>query len=216
MNTNIHKYLVELQARDDVVGIILFGSWARGNNRPDSDVDLLVIVEQGFKRTVEYWDTQAFEITYTTEQGAHDYWQANPDDAVELWTVAQVLFDRNGTVALLRQFAQQIKEQGKSPLTAEQYDHSKFDAYDQVKAIVGLAASDPVTARMLLSTKLFHLTELFFDIRQWWTPPPKQRLRVIKDRNEALYTLIRRFYNEQALAEQIRIIRSIIPIVFDT
>lgn len=216
MNTSTQKYLSVLQTRVDVVGIILFGSWARGNNRATSDVDLLVIVEQGFKRTVEYWDAQVFEVTYTTEQGARDYWQANPDDAVELWSVAQVLFDRNGTIARLQQFAQQIKEHGKSPLTPDVYAHFKFDAYDQVKAIASLAASDPVTARMLLFAELFHLTELFFDIRQWWTPPPKQRLALIKDRNKALYTFISRLYNEHTLTEQINIMRSIITIVFDT
>lgn len=31
----------------ELVGIVVFGSWTRGEPRPDSDVDLLVIVEDG-------------------------------------------------------------------------------------------------------------------------------------------------------------------------
>ena len=114
MNTVTQQYIEKLQKSPDVLGIILFGSWARGNNRVDSDVDLLVIVQEGLKRTVEYREGQAFEITYTTEQGAMEYWQSNPDDAVELWRSAKVLFDRDGTVARLRQAGNEIKERGKS------------------------------------------------------------------------------------------------------
>lgn len=54
LNAIAQQYIEELQTDSNVLGIILFGSWARGNNRPDSDVDLLVIVQDGFKRTVEY------------------------------------------------------------------------------------------------------------------------------------------------------------------
>jgi predicted nucleotidyltransferase len=216
MNTSTQQYIEELQTNSHILGIILFGSWARGNNRPDSDVDLLVIVQHGFKRTVEYREGQAFEITYTTEQGAMAYWQSNPDDAIELWNIAKVLFDRDGTLARLQKSARELKEKGKLPLTADQHEHYKFDAHDQLKAIAGLATSDPATARMLLSTKVFQLTELFFDTRQLWTPPPKQRLAIIKDINHNLYNLISRYYDESSIFKQITIVQSIITIVFDT
>lgn len=36
MNKETQTFLEELKQRSDVLGVILFGSWARGNNRPDS------------------------------------------------------------------------------------------------------------------------------------------------------------------------------------
>ncbi|HEU5103103.1 MAG TPA: nucleotidyltransferase domain-containing protein [Roseiflexaceae bacterium] len=215
MNPIAQQFVEELQADPGVVGIVLFGSWARGNNRPDSDVDLLVIVEQGFKRTVEYRAGQAIEITYTTQQGAIDYWQANPDEAVELWNIARVLYDRDGTVARLRRAGDAIKANGKAPLEANQYEHAKFDAHDQLKAVEGLASSDPATASMLLSAKVLHLAELFYDTRQLWTPPPKQRLASIKDLDPDLYNLFSKYYEQYSLPERIAIVRSIIAAVFD-
>ena len=65
MNNVYDEFVEDLKKRSDVLGIILFGSWARGNNRPDSDVDLVVILKEGFRRTVEYRGSQAFEIIYT-------------------------------------------------------------------------------------------------------------------------------------------------------
>jgi hypothetical protein len=154
-------------------------------------------------------------MVYTTEQGAIEYWQSNPNDAVELWKVAKILFDRDGTVARLQQAGKEIKEKGKQALTTDQYEHFKFDVHDQLKAITELTGSDPTSAKMLLSIKVIQLMELFFDIRQLWTPPPKQRLAVIKAMNQTLYDLIERYYGEQSLPEQIKIVKSIVPIVFD-
>ena len=216
MNTNAQQYIEELQRDPEVLGIILFGSWARGNNRPDSDVDLLLIVQHGFKRTVEYRGGQAFEMVFTTEEAALEYWHSNPDEAIELWNIARVLFDRDGTVARLRNAANELKQKGKQPLTTAQYAHYKFDAHDQLNAIAGLATSDPVTARMLLSAKVIQLTELFFDIRQIWKPPPKQRLGIIKDIDYNLYNSISGYYEEHSLSRQIDIVQSIVRAVFDT
>ena len=42
MNEDTVQFIEELKTRQDVLGIILFGSWARGNNRPDSDVDVML------------------------------------------------------------------------------------------------------------------------------------------------------------------------------
>lgn len=215
MNSITQRFIEELQANPQVLGVILFGSWARGNNRPDSDVDLLVIVQDGFKRTVEYREGQAFEMIYITEQEAIEYWQSHPNDAVELWKVAKILFDREGTIARLQQVGNEIRERGKIPPTADQYAHYKFDVHDQLRAIEELAKSDPTTARMLLSVKVSQLSELFFDIRQLWTPPPKQRLAIIKDLNPKLYDLIARYYEEQILLEQMNIVKSMVALVFD-
>lgn len=216
MNKNAQQYIEELQTDPEILGVILFGSWARGNNRPDSDVDLLVIVQHGFKRTVEHRGGQAFEIIFTTEEAALEYWQSNPDEAIELWSIARLLFDRDGTIARLRNAASELKLKGKQPLTAEQYAHYKFDAHDQLKAIAGLATSDQLTARMLLSAKVIQLTELFFDLRQIWRPSPKQRLGIIKDINRAVYELISEYYEERSLSKQIDIVQSILSIVFDS
>src|SRR3989344_9630336 len=102
MNLETQNFVEELKKRQDVLGVILFGSWARGNNRPDSDVDLVVILTNGYRRTVEYRDKQAFEIIYTTEKGAFDYWESHKDDAAGLWEIAKILFDKDGTIEHLK------------------------------------------------------------------------------------------------------------------
>lgn len=209
MNTATERFVRTLQNDRQVLGIILFGSWARGNHRPESDVDLLVIRIDGFTRRVEQHDDQFFEITYTTEQGAITFWQANPDDAVELWRVAQVLFDRDGTVARLKAVGDAIEKQGKPPLSADQYAHMQFDSFDEIRAAEAMAADDPTTAKMLLALKVLQLSERFFDVRQLWTPPPKLRLPQIQQHHPALYKLIVASFDTASVSEQIRLAKQI-------
>jgi hypothetical protein len=215
MHTPLQQHVEALQADPNVLGILLFGSWARGNNRPDSDVDLLVIVREGFKRTVEYRDGQVFEITYTTEQGASQYWHSAPDDAVELWSIATMLFDRDGTIARLKRMGQAIQDQGKAAMEPDRYAHAQFDMRDQLRAVEKLAASDQITARLILSTKIVQLTELYFDLRQLWTPPPKQRLEILMRNDRAVYDLVVAYYEEASLPRQITIARALFDAVFD-
>ncbi len=202
LNSETQTFVEDLKKRPDVVGIVLFGSWARGNNRPNSDVDLLVILEEGFKRAVEYRADQAFEIIYTTEKSTVAFWESNKDDCAGFWEIAQILFDKDGTIQQLQTEAARILKDGKQPLDSDQLSHLRFDAEDQLKYLENILASDPTTANMLLTSKVLMLTGSFFDVRQLWIPAPKQRLAKIKDLNPEFYRLLEKFYATETTATE--------------
>jgi len=215
MNTETQKFLDELKQRPDVLGVIMFGSWARGNNRPDSDVDLVVILTEGYRRTIEHRNGQPFEIIYTTEKGAFDYWESHKDDAVGFWEVAKILYNKDGTIERLKIKIKEILNAGKKPIDEYQLGQFRFDSEDQLKYVESILASDPTTANLILTNKIFALTELFFDIRQIWTPAPKQRLTKIKGINLEFYSLLEKFYQESIpLKDKIETAKKIIPIIF--
>tara|TARA_B100000745_G_C20090113_1_gene372612 strand:- start:368 stop:1021 length:654 start_codon:yes stop_codon:yes gene_type:complete len=215
MNDETNKFLEELKQREDVLGVIMFGSWARGNNRPDSDVDLVVILTDGYRRTVEHKRGQAFEIIYTTEKGAFEYWESHKDDAAGLWEVAKILFDKDGTIERLKIKIKEVLDAGKKPIDKYQLGQFRFDVEDQLKYVEHILASDPTTANLILTNKVFGLTELFFDIHQMWTPAPKQRLKEIEKLSPEFYSLLKQFYQEQvAIKDKLEVARKITPIVF--
>jgi hypothetical protein len=215
LNDETQTFVEDLKQRSDVTGIVLFGSWARGNNRPDSDVDLLVILTDGFKRTVEYRNQQAFEIIYTTPQPALDFWKNNLNDCAGLWEVTQILYDKEGMVHQLQQAAEELLKLGKPPIDGDQLGQFRFDAEDQLRYVERIRHDDPTTANLILTNKVFALTELFFDIRQLWTPAPKQRLAKIQAISPELHILLEAFYHESTrLDEKLTIARNMLPIVF--
>ncbi len=214
MNEETKLFLEELKSRPDVLGVIMFGSWARGNNRPDSDVDLVIILTEGYRRTVEYKNKQAFEIIYTTEKSAVEFWQGKKDDCYGLWSVAKTLYDKDGTVERLKVEAEKIIKAGKKPIDEYQKGQFKFSSEDELVAIRSKVETDPATANLILSKSTLSLTELFFDLRLMWTPAPKQRLAKIKETSPELGDLFEKFYVSPSLEDRIEITEKIIPIVF--
>lgn len=214
MNEATQKFVGELKRRPNVVGVIMFGSWARGDNRPDSDVDLVIILTEGYRRTIEHRDGQDFEIIYTTEKSAFEYWESHKDDAAGLWAVAKVLYDKDGTVEQLKSKIQKVLDEGKKPIESYQLGQFRFDADDILKYVEYITETDPTTANLILTNKVFALTELFFDIRQKWTPAPKQRLAQIKEITPDLHSLLVEFYSNKNLQERLEIAKRIVPIIF--
>ncbi len=215
MNDATKNFVTELRARSEVLGVILFGSWARGNNRPGSDVDLVVILTEGYQRTVERHEGQVFEIIYTTEKGALDFWATHLDDAAGLWEVAKTLYDKDEVVVRLRERAQELLTKGKGAINDLQKAQLRFDAEDVFGYVESIHETDRTTANLMLANKVFALTELFFDLRQEWTPAPKQRLAIIADRSKPFHSLLSDFYDTHTeFAEKISLVRQMVPIVF--
>lgn len=215
LNKATKNFVEKLRYDENVLGVILFGSWARGNNRPDSDVDLVVILKEGYQRCVEIHDNQTFEIIYTTEQGAFDFWKSHLDDAFGLWDVAKVLVDKNGAIENLKNKITEVLEKGKPEINKLAIEQFRFDADDQIDYTEKIKESDITTSKMILNSKVFNLSSVYFDLRQKYTPAPKQRLSVIKEENLELYDKYIKFYeNSDNLSEQILIARGIINVVF--
>jgi len=216
MNQDTQEFLENLKGREDVLGIILFGSYARGNHRSDSDVDLVVILNEGYRRAVEYKYKQAFEIIYTTAEGALDFWKSHKDDCANLWEVAKILYDKDGTIETLKQEAENVIREGKKRIDSYQIGQFKFSAEDELSAVESLIENDSTTANLVLQKTVSSLTELFFDLRQLWTPAPKQIFKKIQEIKPELYTLLQDFYaTEQSLKAKLKTARAIVSSVFE-
>jgi predicted nucleotidyltransferase len=210
----LNIYLGKLKERENVLSVILFGSFARANNREGSDIDLLVVTIDVTKRSIEYFEGQAFEIVYTTEDDACKFYYANTQNAVRFWEVAQILFDRNGSAHRLQAVCEAIKAEGRRGLLPDVVAHARFDHEDSIRAVEAMIDTDPSGATFLLQTKVAALMLLYFDISQKWQPAPKQILPILRREHSALARLFDSFYTTNNVKQQIAIAKQIIPEVF--
>ncbi len=175
-----------------------------------------MILTEGYSRAVEYRGGQAFEIIYSTEKGAFDYWESNKDDAAGLWAVAKILFDRDGTIDRLKIKIKEVLNIGKKPIDEYQFEQFRFDSDDALKYVETILIIDPTSANLILTDKIFSLTELFFDIQQIWIPPPKQRLIKIKEVSFNFYVLLFEFYQEPTtLKMKLELAKKIVQFIFE-
>ena len=205
----LEKFTERLTEDNNTLSVILFGSQARGGSTPESDIDLVVILKEGYKRVAEYFEDQAFEIIYTTEQAAIEYWEKNKQDAVGLWTVAKVVFDRDGTGARLRDFGTKLCTELPPEVDASTLDHLRFDFEDSLKAIERVRENDAATASLLLHKKVASLIDLFFDLKRMWRPAPKQQIAQILNLDTDLGKIIQDFYTAESIENQVTLAKKI-------
>lgn len=204
----LESFLEELKNNLEIHGVILFGSYARGNARPNSDIDLIVVCNET-KRGVEERNGQFFEVVYVTEEDAKAFYLDNKDNAVRTWKVAQILFDRDGTAERIKQFVAAIEKEGKQKLSGDKLIHTRFDIEDSLRGIETNATINPTNTIYLMNIKLLSLLDLFFDVRGIWKPAPKQLLGEIQKQDQNLYHSVTSYYQEQNPQKRLTILKSI-------
>lgn len=177
------ELVMTLRSPDDIVAIILFGSQSTGKARPDSDVDLLVIVRSGFEQVSVEFRGQLFEITLVSEASTRDWWHSNPDHCVMLWRSARLLHGSAEDEYRLRQFAATIEKSGKRSIPAAEANKRHRAASYQLVSLRALAEHDPSSANLVLGEKMAGYVGDYFALRGLWSPAPKERLPTIRARD---------------------------------
>src|SRR3954447_14817425 len=117
MNEAIQRFVDELAGDPAVRGIILFGSHARGNARPDSDADLVILGERDqFEMGFAERGGQKFELLRWSEALAIRCAMDNGDNAAVFWQVARIMYARDGAPGRSRDHGAKMWANGKPPM----------------------------------------------------------------------------------------------------
>lgn len=216
MEAELISLVEELSGRPEVLGVALFGSVARGHNRPDSDIDVYVLVDEGSWRDVEGRGDQRFEFVYASEEASRAFWQASPDEFVHQWADARILLDKHGKLNAFRKEAKELRKEGKSALDGRTVRHRQFDAEDQLRAVRALTGSDPATAALVLHRLVEALTELAFSLQPEWVPAPKERLKRLRETSTLLAGAFEDFYRSHDLDDKIEAADRLVALTFSS
>jgi predicted nucleotidyltransferase len=213
----IRAFVDELSAEPGVCGIGLFGSQARGTAKVGSDADLLVLVEQpGFVMECTERDGQEFELVRLGEATAIQYFTDNRDAAADAWPTARILYDPQGRLGLVRDYALALVAEGKPPVDEARLEYLRLSSADHIRAAARLATTDVAAARMVLYDKVVDLTSLYFDVRQMWRPHLKRRMASIGELDREFHDLLGHFFaTDTTIDEQLRLAHLVVGRVFD-
>lgn len=186
MQEALNTFLEDLKSNSDNLAVALFGSHARGTQRPDSDIDLLVITKNINKRDVVKKYDREFEIVYSTAANCRFFYENDPDQYVRFWQHAKILFDPQKLLYRFQQEAHALFQQKKPALSEETIQHMVFNLTDQLHYIKSQISKDPANALRMLYSQLYLTLEFYFDYHQIWKPAPKEVLQELDRINPAL------------------------------
>ena len=214
MRREIELYAEEKAHNPSILGVAVFGSVARGDNRLDSDVDLFVLTDELERRGIEKIDDLSFEIVYSTEGGARTFATGRTDSFINLWKDSKILIDKDGGLSRLRDFAKEIQAAGKKELPEWKQKHVEFDISDSLRAIEAFRNNDQATAEMYLQRSIFTLLQYYFDQRGIWTPPPKKQLKWLRDHDSTMGERFDAFYKAPSMQDKQRIAGELVELMF--
>lgn len=155
----LEELVAEARRDDEVVGVLLTGSLARGDALPGTDVDLRVILGDGVSRPAlhEVRGGVPVEWGYADERAARDALEKAPMH-VYAYLDGRILHDPEGVLARLRQCAQErfdaylVSEVERAELAANL-------RYPAEKVRVALAGGDLLKAAFVTATASWYLIE---------------------------------------------------------
>lgn len=172
--------LQELKQDSTVVACLCFGSFARGDYRPGSDIDLLCLTRAPWRErrvrlvggvTVELFYNPPIQLDRELREAAIT---RNPA-TVLLLQESRVLWDGEGISAPLLALADEVHRQGPDPLSAFQILMLRYRLTDLLQDWLDLAG-EPGPQRLVEAELLQGMSEAFFDLRRQWRPKTKYRL----------------------------------------
>lgn len=149
----------EARNDDEIVGLLLTGSLARGDALPGTDIDLRYIVVDGIRRDFDrsYRNGVLVERGFANEESAQAELAAQPMH-VYAYLDGKVLYDPSGALGRLREQAQRRIEAYRTP-----NDQKARIAFllgcTRDKIRVGLSGGDELRAVFAASTSSWHIIE---------------------------------------------------------
>lgn len=93
-----------------IKAVFLFGSYSRGTDKPESDIDLLVIHDGIFKKEEFIHMSVVFEVFFNNEKDTTIFWEDNPEDFIRFWTDSKLLFGNDDVIEFLRESGKSLTE----------------------------------------------------------------------------------------------------------
>jgi predicted nucleotidyltransferase len=165
-----------------ILAVLLAGSVARRTARPDSDVDLLVVIPEDATRPARYRRVNGLLVEVAAKSQAE--WEQRfrrPQPMwVYAWLDAEALHDENGVAARLSSLARQRFDNYRAPAELRQA-LAGFWWHVRPKMAAVLAAGDPQAIGYFAGAVLETVVETVFAVHDRPLPPGSQRLEVLKE-----------------------------------
>lgn len=176
----VRKTLNEYIVRNELSGLMLIGSVARGDACPESDLDFYILLEGGQKKDFhsEMRDDILIEYKYVDFNQVQLKFNNNP---MELYSFLEgkILFDNNGELKRLKEIAQH-KYENYSVSTDKVKSISHWLNSSRIKIQTTLKINDELKASYIVHTSMWTLLEGIWAINNKPAPPAGSVLRYIQ------------------------------------
>lgn len=160
----LHTFLADWREREEIVGILLCGSYVTGNpsQRSDLDVHLVLREEEDWReRGNRYVDGFLIEYFINPVRQIRQYFEEDYNDRSTMSMVqfitGKVLLDRTGAMEQLKQEALQWKEKHYAAVEASMVEVKKYSLWDAYDNLMDCMEQERADSELVYYQSLLHL-----------------------------------------------------------
>ncbi|AZR73001.1 hypothetical protein BBF96_06085 [Anoxybacter fermentans] len=212
----IDQICKELQQRDNLVGIILFGSLAKGNYHKGSDIDLYVVGEDE-KDRVTFFYREGIPVQLLW-RSVEDFKKKilKPTRDIPMGLIGKILYDPTGMIQKYMEKSRKLADQGPKPLTDHEKIMIRATLSQDMEIINGLLDKGKTAeAVILMNDLLLEAISAYYDIKKWWMPKRKHLISDLKNHHPDLGTLAEKIILETNPKEKFKKLYKLRNIVLD-
>ena len=191
----VNRFVASRLDGGDVTAVLLYGSYARGTEHEQSDVDIIFVVDQGFKSEVVDLDGVDVEVLEQTKHNMFAFWEQNLDEDRHwyLWKDVKVLYERNNEGTEVVAHAMSLVGE-KRPWPNDRIEMRKKVAQAKLRRTRFLSQLDAGSAAIALVELVQAMTGHWFDVRGQRVPSSKAFSGVFAEEDPELGDLLVGFY----------------------
>lgn len=189
MDNLILRVVADLQAKYKPQTIVLYGSRARGDNTPTSDIDVACFTEA----TELIKDARDFEGLYLDAWVYSSAAMTAENDELLRLADGYCLYDSEGKGADFLQQLQQRIARGPNRLSAAEIEHTK----QWVQKMFERAKGSDVESLYRRYWLAIDLLQIYFDLRGQWYFGPKKSLNWLQKNDSVAYRLFSQVYSHE-------------------
>lgn len=158
-NQLLHRLLAQLKLEPSVIGVMLQGSVARGDHYPGSDLDLLVLVEEGHTRGLESEQIDSILVERHNQDRTSLQAKLEKRPTLAYGVVnGQILHDRQRELATIVEYAKNLLANYTTP-PQEMQDITYWLYTIRIKLKAARAAGDELKTAYLATTNAWKILE---------------------------------------------------------
>jgi predicted nucleotidyltransferase len=189
MDNFLLRVVADLQAKYKPEIVILYGSRARGDNTPKSDIDVACFTES----TKPIKDARDFEGLYLDAWVYSSKTMSAANDELLRLADGYCLYDLEGKGAAFLQELQQRISQGTKQLSTADIEHTK----QWIEKMFDRAQNSDIESLYRRYWLAIDLLQIYFNLRGQWYFGPKKSLSWLKENNSVGYDLFSQVYSHE-------------------
>lgn len=164
----LKEFLSNYENNEDVVGAVLCGSYATGNNNDNSDIDVYLVLKNScnYQRRgntecnsylIEYFMNPVWKIK--------DYMIEEFDDnclcTISMFAYGKVIYDTDGSVEILQRLALNYLDKNMDVITSKKQDSNNYHIWDYLDELKVCLDNDSDDFNMIYNSLLYDVYKAY-------------------------------------------------------